>query len=186
MPAVLLVRHAQASFGATDYDVLSERGGAQVAALVEGLQRRGVAVDRVVSGTKRRHRDTAEPCAAAAGVEVELDERWNEYDDADILGHHSASRARVERAPDDDAPPVSSREFQDILDGALRAWIAAGASTPCRLPWQSFQHGVTTALATLASGLTRGETALVVSSGGTIAAAAASLLELPAVAFVTL
>ena len=37
MPSILLVRHAQASFGAADYDVLSERGHEQVTALVAGL-----------------------------------------------------------------------------------------------------------------------------------------------------
>ena len=186
MPTVLLVRHAQASFGAADYDVLSERGHAQVGALVDGLRRRGIVPARVVSGTLRRHRDTAVPCAAAASVDVVLDERWNEYDDADILTHHSESRVRVERRPGDDVPPVTDREFQAILNAALREWVAAGPSTGCRQPWPRFREGVTAALGTVASSLTTGQSALVVSSGGTIAALAASLLELPPHAFIAL
>jgi broad specificity phosphatase PhoE len=186
VPTVLLARHAQASFGAADYDVLSERGRAQVAALLEGLRRRGIVPARVVSGASRRHRDTAGPCAAAAAVDVALDARWNEYDDADILTHHSASGVRVERRPGDDVPAVSSRRFQEILNDALRKWIGAGASTPCRQAWPVFRARVAAALAELAADLTSGQSALVVSSGGTIAALSASLLGLPAQAFVTL
>jgi len=42
MPAVLLVRHAQASFGAADYDVLSEHGHAQARAAAAELRARGL------------------------------------------------------------------------------------------------------------------------------------------------
>lgn len=186
MPAVVLVRHAQASYGAAEYDVLSERGHTQTAVLVDSLRRRGIVPVRVVSGTFRRHRDTAEPCAAAAGVEVTPDERWNEYDDADILTHHSTSRVRVERQPGDAAPAVSSREFQQILDRALRNWIAVGASTACREAWPAYQDRVIGAMNAAADGLGKGQSALVISSGGTIAALAASVLGLPPTAFVTL
>ena len=70
MPSILLIRHAQASFGSADYDVLSDRGHEQAAALVRGLEQRGIVPAQVVSGTLRRQRDTAAPCAAAHGLEV--------------------------------------------------------------------------------------------------------------------
>lgn len=186
MPTVVFVRHAQASYGAADYDVLSERGHAQVAVLVDSLRRRGIVPVRVVSGTFRRHRDTAEPCAVAAHVDVTLDERWNEYDDADILTHHSTSRVRVDTQPGEDVPAVSSREFQQILDRALRDWIAAGVSTACREAWLAYHDRVMAAMTAAADGLGKGQSALVISSGGTIAALAASVLGLPPTAFVAL
>src|SRR4030088_1014591 len=123
MPSILLIRHAQASFGAADYDVLSDRGREQVRALVAGLRRRRIVADHVISGNLRRQRDTAEPYADALGLTVRIDPRWNEYDDRDILTHHASVLAGLERHPGD--PALSSQEFQQILNDALRRSIGA-------------------------------------------------------------
>lgn len=176
MPSILLIRHAQASFGAVDYDVLSELGQAQTRALVDGLQRRGLVADRVLCGDLRRQRDTAGPCAEAFGVEVAIDRGWNEYVDRDILEHHASVPAGLEHHEGD--APLSSRDFQEILNGALRGWIAAGADGPCQETWPAFAARTEAALRAAASGLGRGETALVVSSGGVIAALCARLMGL--------
>src|SRR3712207_7756990 len=45
---------------------------------------------------------------------------------SDILTHHSDEQVSEERQPRDDTPPVSSRDFQAILEKALHAWIDAG------------------------------------------------------------
>src|SRR4029450_1607156 len=58
MAVAYLVRHGQASFGAADYDVLSEAGRAQSAVLGAELARRGVVPDRVVTGSSARARET--------------------------------------------------------------------------------------------------------------------------------
>jgi broad specificity phosphatase PhoE len=111
VPVVLLIRHAQASFGAADYD--------------------------------ERH-------AGEAG------------------------------------PPLSSREFQVVLDGALQRWIDAGGRSGCARTWPMFLAGIDAALADLARDLESGQTAMVFSSSGSIAAAAASLIGQPDRAFVAL
>ena len=174
MPTVYLIRHAQGSFGSEDYDVLSDQGHKQVAALADGLRARGAGSPaRVVSGSLRRQRDTA----AALGVDVTTDPRWNEYHDRDILQHHGEIPAGLEHHPGD--PPLSSREFQAILNGALGDWIAAGAEGPCSETWPAFRARALDALEELAESLRSGETALVVSSGGVIGAVTAALLGLP-------
>lgn len=183
MPSILLIRHAQASFGSEDYDVLSDRGHEQVQALVSGLAERGIVPVRVVCGTLRRQRDTAAPCAAAHGLEPVIDPRWNEYEDRDILTHHGTAHVGLAHRPGDE--PISSRAFQKILNGALRAWIEAGAHGPCAEPWPAFEGRLTEALAEVAGSLGRGETALVVSSGGAIAALTAKLLGLAADTLIT-
>jgi len=182
VPTVLLIRHAQASFGTADYDLLSERGHAQTKALVTGLERRGIHADRVVSGGLRRQLETASPCATALGLEVDVDERWDEYGDRDVLEHHGDVPAGLEQRPGDAA--LSSREFQEILNRALLAWIAAGADSPSSETWAQFQARVSGALGDVAAGLGRGQTALVFSSGGVIAALSAALMELPPQALV--
>ncbi len=179
MPVVLLVRHAQASFGSADYDVLSDHGQEQVRALAESFRARGIEPARVACGTLKRQRDSAEPW----GETVTVDERWNEYDDASVLAHHAQSPARLSRA--DDAPELTSVEFQRLLDIALHGWVAAGAAGP-GIPWPAFRNGTVAAFDALAAGLERGETAMAVTSGGVIAALAVHLLGLADDAFVAL
>ena len=116
MPAILLARHGQASFGADDYDVLSEKGHEQAAALAAHLGGRGIRIDRLLSGALVRQRDTAAPIARATGLDVEVDPRFDEYDSDGIV----AAYASVTEAP------ASNKDFQRILETALAAWIEAG------------------------------------------------------------
>jgi broad specificity phosphatase PhoE len=61
-----LIRHGQASFGAPDYDVLSDRGAEQSRALGRHLARRGLRLDALYSGPRQRQLDTARHMARAA------------------------------------------------------------------------------------------------------------------------
>jgi broad specificity phosphatase PhoE len=67
---IYLVRHGQASFGAADYDVLSELGHRQAALVGAELRARGVRVDLAVSGTLRRQRETAATALAVPPLAV--------------------------------------------------------------------------------------------------------------------
>jgi broad specificity phosphatase PhoE len=180
VPAVLLARHGQASFGTANYDVLSPLGLEQTAALAADLERRGERIDVVVSGSMTRQRGTAEPVAAAMGCELEVDRRWDEFDSADVFEHHSVSPAREERPADSTAPELSSREFQAILDAALHAWIDAGDASPTAETWPAFAERSVGACVALMNELGDGRTALVSTSGGVVAAICVALLGVPA------
>jgi broad specificity phosphatase PhoE len=162
MAVVYLVRHGQASFGAADYDVLSELGHRQSAVLGAELRRRGVQPDVVLSGSMRRQVSTARETLAAAAIPVEprVDERWNEYDHVDILDRHIGGG---------DSP-------QSMLDTALRGWVAAGESSPCAESWPKFAARVTLALGELTASLGRGRSAVVFTSGGVIGATVSELI----------
>ena len=185
MPTVLLVRHAQASFGAADYDVLSATGERQAEIVAAALARRGVAPSRVITGGLRRQIDTA---AVLAGPAPEIDGRWDEYDPNDVLAHHSDSAVRID-GPAAEAgnagadEPLTSKSFQAILEPALEAWIEMAEESPAQQSWTQFSGAGSAALAELAAELGRGETAVVVTSGGTIAALAGGLLGAPALVF---
>ncbi|QEC48084.1 histidine phosphatase family protein [Baekduia soli] len=185
MPSVLLVRHGQASYGGEDYDVLSEIGHRQAAVLAGELQRRGVDIHRLVSGGLNRQRDTAAAFAATTGLEVEVDPGWDEYDSQDVLTHHSTSDARLDRKPGEPTTSISSRDFQDLLDGVLTDWITAGDASPAAEPWTAFDARVRAAMDRVIDSLGSGQTALVVSSGGTIGGICAALLGMPPTDLVT-
>jgi broad specificity phosphatase PhoE len=180
VPTVLLIRHGQASFGAADYDVLSPTGERQAEIAAAALERRGHRPSRIVTGSMRRQVDTA---AAFAGPASEVDPRWDEYDPNDVLTHHSDSTARLDGTAAPEGEALTSKRFQAILEPALGAWIEMAEESPTRQSWPQFSGAGSAALEQLAGELGRGETAVVVTSGGTIAALAGGLLGAPALVF---
>lgn len=175
MPTVLLVRHAQASFGSADYDVLSPLGVEQAEVLTAALARRNLNVTQIVAGSARRQRETAGPLAADRGLEIETDERWNEYETDEVLAHHAKETVSLERTGAGGGE-ITSRDFQLVLDEALRDWVQAGAATAAAQTWPDFLGSRVAALEDFAAGLGSGETGIAVTSGGVLGAIGAQLL----------
>ena len=83
MGTLYLVRHGQASFGADDYDQLSERGQAQAVRLGEYWRERGLKFDAVYAGTLKRHQQTLAGIVQglqSAAPSVQSRPGLNEYD----------------------------------------------------------------------------------------------------------
>ena len=176
MPTILLIRHGQASYGTEDYDRLSPTGVEQSGLLAARLAAQGTEPSRILSGSLRRQIDTAGPAGVRFAVEAEVDPRWNEYDMDDIIAAHPDPRSATPTRQSD----VSSSAFQDILEGALEAWMAAGRDSSATETWPALRARVSDASKQLATTLGSGETALVFTSAGVIATVCAELLELPA------
>jgi broad specificity phosphatase PhoE len=183
VPTVLLVRHGQASFGAADYDVLSETGRRQAEIVAASLAERGYRPTRVISGTLRRQQETATPFLGDGGPELEIEPRWDEFDPDDVLTHHSETTLRLEG---EGGETLTNRGFQAALEPALAAWVAHAESSPTAQTWPQFSGAGSAALADLAAELGSGETAVIVTSGGAIAAAVGTLLGAPAEVFAAL
>lgn len=181
MPVVLLVRHGQASFGAADYDALSDLGREQSRSRGVELGERGLRSPVLACGSLRRQRDTAALLADAAGWTSgggpgpQVDARWDEYD-------HLALLERYGPPPEETTPSaLTSHQVQGLLDVALLAWVSDPDGT-----WTSFRQDALTALQDLVGGLGSGQDAVVVTSGGVIAAVCAGMLELGAAGVVAL
>lgn len=67
MSKLILLRHAQASFGAAKYDALSELGFRQAGKVGEFWKARGTRFDRVWIGPRDRHRLSAKSALAPCG-----------------------------------------------------------------------------------------------------------------------
>jgi broad specificity phosphatase PhoE len=178
MPTVLLVRHGQASFGTDDYDVLSEAGHRQAEIVAASLAERGYRPDRLISGSLRRQRETAAAFVALGGPELEIEPGWDEFDSEDILRHHSPDGVRLD--VDEEAEVLSNRVFQAAIEVAQAEWVDHAERSPTGQTWPQFSDAGSAALADLNSGLSSGETAVVVTSGGVIAALLCALWNVPA------
>ena len=182
MGVVYLVRHGQASFGAADYDKLSDVGVEQARVLGESLRARLPRVDAVVTGTMLRHRETADACLQALGVTVEPTRMagFNEFDHEEVMVRHTPRYAdagvlREELAATKDP----RRAFQELFTQAVARWVQGGHDGEYKEPWSGFKARCLGALDALVASLGPSKTALVFTSGGPITAVSQDLLGIP-------
>lgn len=178
MSVVLLVRHAQASFGSADYDVLSDLGERQAQRLGEALEDRGVTPAVVVTGRQVRQQETARLMLTTCGsnVRIDVDEGYDEYDHQALLDRPSYQDRLAALA----STPASERptRFQGILEDAIRRWVE-GSDDGDAESFGEFRERVDRALRRTFDSLGAGQTAIVVTSGGPISAVATSLTDAP-------
>ncbi|HEX4895884.1 MAG TPA: histidine phosphatase family protein [Solimonas sp.] len=183
MGAIYLIRHGQASFGAADYDQLSETGFTQARVLGESLAARVPQADLVVCGGMRRHRQTAETALAAMGRDAawEEDAGWAEYDHVAVLAAYRAPREAMQQLETDPAHARDPRRvFQQTFAAAVQRWASGQHDQDYPESWPAFCSRVAEALQRLRERLGRSQTALVYTSGGPISVVAQRLLSLPA------
>lgn len=171
MGTLYLVRHGQASFGADDYDQLSELGHRQSVRLGEWFAQKGIRFDELIAGTLRRHKQTLAGILEGmnhAGEHLSW-EGLNEYDsEAVIATVHAGKLAKAT------TPEMYRHHFRLLRDG-LAKWMA-GEAQPQGMPsYPQFVEGVAGALEHVRTHHT-GRNVLMVSSGGPIATAVGHVL----------
>ncbi len=170
MTEIVLIRHAQASFGAADYDVLSGLGHRQAQALGLALRRQGCAPDAIFTGAQRRHRETWEGLAEGLGLDMVplVHEGLNEFDFAGLLAAHHP----------EGLPEAARRDrrthFRTLRDTVLD-WQRDEVVDPPE-SWAAFAGRVAAARDALSAA---GARVLAVSSGGAIAQMVAMTLDTP-------
>lgn len=174
MGALHLIRHGQASWGADDYDQLSELGTRQATWLGTSWEASGFAPTWSVAGSMKRHAQTAVATIDAIDGDLyDVDARWNEYDHLGLTGHLDASTR-----------PSDPREFQALLDDSLTRWVAGGIDGT--EPFAGFRERVVGALEDAVAEAGSGRSVAVFTSGGPIAMVASHLLTGDASLFIAL
>ena len=195
MGTLYLVRHGQASFGAEDYDNLSELGVKQSIRLGEYWRGKGLKFDAVLVGTLKRQAQTyAGICEGMEGKQfsdgpplgkfaslggsaahevasVGAPLLWpglNEYDSHAVI---AAIHPQPLQKPD--TPELYRHHFRLLRDG-LTQWMN-GVVSPKGMPaYPEFLQGVTSALDHVRK--THEGNVLIVSSGGPISTAVGHIL----------
>ncbi len=173
MTRILLVRHAQASFGAENYDQLSELGHAQARHLGTIIAQRAPALSSVWHGTLRRHRETATGALAGlgAGTLLQVDARLDEFDHLEVLTRHAPDfREHATRADD------PAKALAKLFHEAMMRWISGAHDTEYVESWSGFRDRSHNALRTLAAQAAPGGVVVAITSGGVITAIAQSIL----------
>jgi len=171
MGTLYLVRHGQASFGADDYDQLSDLGRRQSLRLGEYFAQKGIRFDGLIAGTLRRHKQTLAAILEGmnhAGEHLSW-EGLNEYDSAAVI---AAIHPYPLEPPD--SPERYRHHFRLLRDG-LAQWMA-GVVSPQGMPsYAEFAAGVGGALDHVRANH-YGQSVLVVTSGGPISTAVGLVL----------
>jgi broad specificity phosphatase PhoE len=170
MGTLYLVRHGQASFGADDYDQLSELGHRQCVRLGDYFRAQGRRFDAVLTGTLKRQVQSL--AGIAEGMQWSPQPlAWpglNEYDSEALIAAVDPQAA----AKPDTAEQVR-HHFRMLREGLTR-WMAASIA-PAGMPsYAEFVAGVNGALDHVRREHV-GEV-LIVSSGGPIATAVGQVL----------
>ena len=178
MGVLMLVRHGQASFGATDYDVLSPCGVRQSRRVAEILSGYGVAPTTLIHGGMRRQRETAEQMMLGARsweLPLEVDERWRELDHLAVMEAYPTltdeERTQLRRGA------MDLRGFHDLYTSATARWSSGAHDSDYPESFTDFLRRVRDAIGHAGRQSGERRTAVVVTSGGTIAAACAMLTQ---------
>ncbi len=182
MATIYLIRHGQASFGAEDYDKLSELGRRQAAVVGEYLRDSGVHFDAVYSGDLSRQRETAKLAIASQSeaVPLHIDPRFNEIqNDAqlkylmpEVVKTNPTIQALVEKGLS------SSKDYQKVIDAVFYYWVSPVCADPRIQSWAEYSGGTRQAMADVMRDQGGGRTVGIFTSGGTLATIVAQVLGL--------
>lgn len=179
MGVVYLVRHGQASFGAADYDQLSETGFEQSRLLGTALRERLPQVDAVFVGPLVRHQQTAAACLGALGLTLEprREPGFDEFDPEELIAKHMPQYADRTKLLEYLASTTEPRRaFQELFTAAVARWVAGRHDGEYAISWATFRQRSLQAMNGVIQSLGGSKTALVFTSGGPITAICQDLL----------
>lgn len=176
MALLILARHAQASFGSSDYDRLSELGHRQAKWLGEYLHRRGVRPHSVHAGSLLRQQHTARAVLEAmdcADMPVQVRPGLDEYHAEPLIKAHLGV---------DDFAALQRADYRSYWQSFREAMVAWSEDRLHGVPetWAQFGQRMRDALEQACANTSRDDTVLVISSGGAICRALAEILQAPA------
>lgn len=172
MTEIILIRHGQASFGAEDYDRLSDLGHQQARWLGEHFAALDLRFDRLICGDLRRHRETVAGMVDGIGGGVrggqgpEIDPRLNE------MQYEQLETAFC--AANDCSPPASAAEFRQMFPAILRAWARGDLSGVA----EDFDEFQTRVAQSVTDHMPKSGRVVIVSSGGPISVTIGHVLGL--------
>ena len=186
MGTLYLIRHGQASFGAADYDDLSELGRRQGRVLGRFLADAGIRFDECWSGALRRQRQTAAETAESyrqAGVAMP---RPSENPVLDEYDYETVLRTLIPIVLEEDPAfgkavdgmLADRRVFQQVFGRVMMRW-ASGHDHLAALPsWEGFCRRTAAGIQDMLTDCPGGSRVAVFTSGGPIAAMVGRVLGL--------
>jgi len=193
MSTLTLVRHAQASLFADNYDVLSALGETQARLLGDFWARRQIVFDEVYSGPRARQRQTAEIAGFAF---TDAGETWpqpvvlaelDEYDLGGLLRalaphlarQDAAFAALLENYRQSENGPNRARTFWPMFEALTTHWVTTQSPVAGIEAYSAFRDRVDRGLCLVMEKSGSGRRVAVFTSGGVIGTAVRLALAAP-------
>ena len=189
MSKIYLFRHAQASIGKENYDVLSTKGELQAAELGKYLCKEKLIFDKVYVGDLRRQKHTLEIVSDQYnknGISIPKPivlEDLNEHQATEVMKSEfpkmmedpyiKSLKDKIEKDP--------KKQHSYMMLGFkyfLHKWVKNEIIVEGIIPWKKFRINSTNALKSIVDETKKGETIGVFSSGGTISSIVSEVLKL--------
>ena len=189
MSKIYLFRHAQASIGKANYDVLSPKGESQAAELGKFLCKEKLVFDKVYVGNLQRQKHTQEIVAKQykdVGLNMPLPtilEGLNEHQATDAMKiempkmiedkYLKSLKEKLMKNPE--------KKHSYMMLGFkyfLHKWVKNEIIVEGIISWKKFRSNSINALKTIISEIEKGEQIAVFSSGGTISSIIGEVLQL--------
>ena len=181
MSELYLVRHAQASFGAANYDQLSDLGHRQSRWLGEHLRKRNIKFDQLVLGDMVRHEQTI--TGICAGMQTDGADRTvlpglNEYNFIAMTESYTQSNADdplIQAIADN---PDDKRHHFRLLRKVLTLWTQDKVANVPE-SWSDFKARVLDAQQQIIAMADSGNRILAIGSGGSISTFIGLVIGIP-------
>ncbi len=185
MSTLLIVRHAQASFGAEDYDQLSELGYTQAEHLANWLAKQPKQLDRIVCGPCKRHLQTAE---ATLKLMPEIHQAPEIIDELDEFDAFRLFGWLIQRDEDPRSAKLrelmlkrnegGGRELGQLLEALTLEWARGDFVVPGMPTWAETRKRMESGIQKIRASIGSGEHVALFTSGGPVGAAIGQSLEL--------
>jgi broad specificity phosphatase PhoE len=182
MATIYLIRHGQASFGAENYDKLSELGCRQAHVTGEYLRDHDIVFDAVYSGDLSRQRETARLAIASQPQDVAhtIDPRFNEIQNEEQLKYLMPEVLKINPKLEElvERGLGSSKDYQKLIEAVFNYWVSPACDEARIQSWADYSGGARQALADVMEAHGSGKTVGIFTSGGTVATLVAQVLGL--------
>ena len=190
MSKIYFFRHAQASYGAVNYDKLSLKGEQQSAALGKHFAEQSIRFDRIFVGPLERQKHTLNIVREMYKqqdltlpnpiVLPELKEHHGFQATKKALPEFISSVPLLRRLQSevDENPALQRRNSLLMSQYFIEEWAEGRVEVAGFESWKMFRENVTKGLTTILDATEKGETVGVFTSGGTISAIIANVLNL--------
>lgn len=190
MSKLFFFRHGQASLGAANYDVLSDKGIRQSKLLGEYLLSEQILFDKIFVGPLKRQKDTfkaVKKCYAAQGIKLPSPIMINglkEHNGIETMKKALPNLIKTDpylialNKSNIDDPKKFMRNTMLGFQYFLREWAEGNIKIEGMPTWKQFREEVKDGLSQVLKASDKGENIGVFSSGGTISAITAECLGL--------
>jgi len=168
---IILIRHGQASFGASDYDLLSELGKKQADITGRFFAKAGIHFDAAYSGTLKRQKQTAE--IVLNSISAQISDSFDEYDFMAII----RSQLPDLLGKESDQILINDAVFDKYFGKMMKRWASGVDDKPGVETFSHFTQRVINGIKTAAAD-NPGKTTAIFTSGGVIGMALHAVLNI--------